>query len=101
DKNRTPKLDRVILIPTPDASARVAGLLGGYLNFIEAPPPEANATLKAAGITIKTNSYPHIWPYIYRIAGDNTPFNLDAAVGRPLPALRRTSQPRMVASGRQ
>ena len=26
---------------------------------------------------------------------------LDAAVGRPLPALRRTSQPRMVASGRQ
>ena len=26
DKNRTPKLDRVILIPTPDASARVAGL---------------------------------------------------------------------------
>jgi hypothetical protein len=29
------------------------------------------------------------------------PLNLDAAVGRPLPALRRTSQPRMVASGRQ
>ncbi|MGB8125697.1 MAG: GAF domain-containing protein, partial [Pseudolabrys sp.] len=27
--------------------------------------------------------------------------NLDAAVGRPLPARRRTSQPRMVASGRQ
>jgi len=28
-------------------------------------------------------------------------FILDAAVGRPLPARRRTSQPRMVASGRQ
>lgn len=32
---------------------------------------------------------------------DARSFILDAAVGRPLPALRRTSQPRMVASGRQ
>jgi peptide/nickel transport system substrate-binding protein len=74
DKARTPKLDRLVLIPTPDPSARVAGLLSGYLNFIEAPPPEALAQLKQAGMVVKTNSYPHIWPYIYRLAGDNTPF---------------------------
>jgi peptide/nickel transport system substrate-binding protein len=74
DKERTPALDRVILIPTPDASARVAGLLSGYLNFIEAPPPESVEKLKAAGMTVKTNAYPHVWPYIYRVVGENTPF---------------------------
>jgi peptide/nickel transport system substrate-binding protein len=74
DKARIPKLDRLILIPAPDAGARVAGLLSGYLNFIEAPPPEAVEKLKAAGMSVKTNSYPHIWPYIYRTLGENTPF---------------------------
>jgi peptide/nickel transport system substrate-binding protein len=74
DKERIPRLDRLVLVPAPDPSARVAGLLSGYLNFIEAPPPEALTQLRQAGMVVKTNSYPHIWPYIYRMVGDNTPF---------------------------
>src|SRR4051794_34265044 len=61
DKERIPRLDRLVLVPAPDPSARIAGLLSGYLNFIEAPPPEALMQLRQAGMVVKTNSYPHIW----------------------------------------
>ncbi len=61
DKNRVPKVDKVVLRPIPEASARVAALLSGQVDFIEAPPPDAVPRLKQQGMEIITNSYPHNW----------------------------------------
>jgi ABC-type transport system substrate-binding protein len=47
----------------PDANTRVAALLSGQIDWVEAPPPDAIPQLKARGMQIVTNAYPHIWPY--------------------------------------
>ncbi|HUB98123.1 MAG TPA: ABC transporter substrate-binding protein [Stellaceae bacterium] len=64
DPKRVPKQDRVVLIPMPEASTRVAALLSGQVDWVEAPPPDAIDRLKQAGMTIVTNVYPHTWPYL-------------------------------------
>jgi len=63
DKARVPKQDRLVLIPMPEASTRTAALLSGQVNWIEAPSPDAIDRLKAAGMQIVTNVYPHNWSY--------------------------------------
>jgi peptide/nickel transport system substrate-binding protein len=64
DPARVPKQDRVVLLPMPEASTRVASLLSGQVDLVEAPPPDALPRLKSAGMTIVTNDYPHTWPYL-------------------------------------
>lgn len=83
DPRRKPKLDRLVLLPIPDANTRIAALLSGQVNFIEAPPPDAIPALRAQRMTIKTNPYPHVWPYIMRLTGENTPL-ADLRVRRAL-----------------
>ena len=83
DEKRKPKLDKLILRPMPEASTRVAAILSGQANFIEVPPPDAIPRLKSSGIVVRTNPYPHIWPYILRQAGENTPL-ADVRVRRAL-----------------
>lgn len=61
DKARVPKLSKLILVPLPEASARVAALRSGQVDWIEAPPPDAVASLRGAGFQIVTNAYPHNW----------------------------------------
>jgi len=74
NKARIPKVDRVILRPIPEASARVAALLSGQVDFIEAPPPDSIDRLKSAGMKIITNAYPHNWAVtLSRIPG--SPWN--------------------------
>ena len=63
DVARRPKQDRLVLVPMPEASTRVAALLSGQVNFIEAPPPDSIDRLKSAGMQIFTNIYPHNWSY--------------------------------------
>jgi ABC-type transport system substrate-binding protein len=63
DKTRITKSDRLILLPMPDANTRVAALLSGQVDWIEAPPPDAVPRLKQQKMQIVTNLYPHIWPY--------------------------------------
>ncbi len=63
DKARIPKHDELVLIPMPEASTRAAALLSGQVNFIEAPDPDAIPRLKAAGMNVITNTYPHNWAY--------------------------------------
>ncbi len=46
DKNRVPKLDKLVLVPLPEANARVAALRSGQVDWIEAPAPDAVASLK-------------------------------------------------------
>lgn len=67
DKARIPKQDRVVLLPMPEASTRVAALLSGEVDWIEAPPPDAIPRLKAAGMKIYLNVYPHTWPYLLNL----------------------------------
>jgi ABC-type transport system substrate-binding protein len=64
DKDRIPKCDRQIILPVPDPNTRVAALLSGQVDWVEAPPPDTIDRLKASGMQIYTNKYPHIWPYI-------------------------------------
>ncbi len=63
DKKRISSLDKLVLMPVPDASARVAALRSGQVDWIEAPPPDALASLKGAGFKITSNVYPHVWPW--------------------------------------
>ena len=74
DKARIPKLDKMVLLPLPEANSRVAALRSGQVDWIEAPPPDAVASLKGAGFQIVTNAYPHNWVWhLSRVEG--SPFN--------------------------
>jgi peptide/nickel transport system substrate-binding protein len=61
DKARVPRLERLVLVPLPESNARVAALRSGQVDWIEAPPPDAVASLKGAGFPVITNAYPHNW----------------------------------------
>jgi peptide/nickel transport system substrate-binding protein len=63
DKERVPKIDRLVLLAMPEATTRVAALLSGQVDWVEAPPPDTLDRLKVAKMQIVTNVYPHVWPY--------------------------------------
>ena len=48
DKARVPKVDKMLLLPMPEANARTAALLSGQVDWIEAPAPDAVAGNQAA-----------------------------------------------------
>lgn len=74
NKARVPKLDQLVLLPMPEATSRVAALRSGQVDWIEAPPPDALASLKSAGFSIASNVYPHVWPWHFsRVEG--SPWN--------------------------
>ena len=62
-----PKLDKMVLFPMPEATTRLAALRSGQVDWIEVPPPDAVPSLKAAGFEIVTNSYPHVWPWVFNL----------------------------------
>jgi len=63
DAARRPKIDRVVMLPLPEANSRTAALLSGQVDWIESPAPDALATIKAKGFAIYANPQPHIWPW--------------------------------------
>jgi ABC-type transport system substrate-binding protein len=63
DSKRTPKIDKVVLLPMPEANARTAALLGGQVDWIEAPAPDAMAQITQRGFKIYSNAQPHVWPW--------------------------------------
>jgi len=63
DAKRVPKLDRVVMLPMPEANARTAALLGGQVDWIEAPAPDAMAQITQRGFKIESNAQPHVWPW--------------------------------------
>ena len=71
DTSRVPKCDRLVIRPMPDAVTRVAALLNGQIDWVEAPPPDTIGELKSAGMQIVLNQYPHIWPYLYSTLPDS------------------------------
>jgi peptide/nickel transport system substrate-binding protein len=74
DSKRVPKVDRLVLLPMPEATARTAALLSGQVDWIENPAPDALAQLKQRGLVIYANEQPHVWPWQFsRIEG--SPWN--------------------------
>src|SRR6267378_4509850 len=64
----------MVLIPLPEANARTAALRSGQVDWIEAPAPDAVASLKQAGFKTITNAYPHNWTWhLSRVEG--SPWN--------------------------
>jgi peptide/nickel transport system substrate-binding protein len=63
DAKRVPKIDKVVLLPMPEANARTAALLGGQVDWIEAPSPDAVPQITQRGFKIYTNAQPHVWPW--------------------------------------
>jgi len=63
DAKRRPKVDRVVMLPMPEANARTAALLSGQVDWIEAPAPDAMAQIRQRGFTIYSNPQPHVWPW--------------------------------------
>jgi peptide/nickel transport system substrate-binding protein len=74
NKARVPQLDKMVLVPMPDPSARVAALRAGQVDWIEAPPPDAIGSLKGAGFALVSNVYPHVWPWHFSRL-DGSPWN--------------------------
>jgi ABC-type transport system substrate-binding protein len=73
DPARTPKIDRVVLLPLPEANARTAALLGNQVDWIEAPAPDAVAAIRQRGFTLYQNPQPHVWPWQFSFL-PNSPF---------------------------
>lgn len=74
DETRVPKVDRVVLLPLPDPSARTAALLSGQVDWIEAPAPDAIPRIKSSGFQVVSNVYPHVWSWhLSRVEG--SPWN--------------------------
>lgn len=63
DAKRVPKIDKVVMLPMPEANARTAALLSGQVDWIEAPSPDAMAQITQRGHKIYSNAQPHVWPW--------------------------------------
>lgn len=73
DKARLAKVDKLVLIPMPESTTRLAALRAGQVDWIETPPPDGIAGLKGAGFKVVMNHYPHVWPYLFSFA-EGSPF---------------------------
>jgi ABC-type transport system substrate-binding protein len=74
DTKRVPHVDRMVLLPVPEANARTAALLSGQVDWIEAPAPDSIGEIKQRGFAIQANEQPHVWPWQFsRVEG--SPWN--------------------------
>ncbi|HEX2019327.1 MAG TPA: ABC transporter substrate-binding protein [Aurantimonas sp.] len=74
DADRVPGVDRMVLLPMPEANARTAALLSGQIDWAEAPSPDAIPEIEGRGFVIEANEQPHVWPWQFsRIEG--SPWN--------------------------
>lgn len=74
DAKRRPKVDRLVLLPMPEANARTAALLSGQVDWIEAPAPDSIPQIKQRGFVVQSNEQPHVWPWQFsRLEG--SPWN--------------------------
>src|SRR5207247_9498205 len=67
NKKRIPKVDKLILIPMPEALTRTNALLAGQVDLIETPAPDAVPQLKSAGMRIVDNITPPVLDYYLRV----------------------------------
>jgi len=77
DAKRVPKIDRVIMLPMPEANSRTAALLSGQVDWIEAPAPDAMDQIRQRGFSIYSNPQPHVWPWQLSFAPGSPWLNKD------------------------
>ncbi len=65
DTARRARLERILLLPMPEATTRLAALRSGQVDWVEVPPPDGIPALRQAGFQITTGSYPHVWPWVF------------------------------------
>lgn len=63
DAKRRPKIDKVVMLPLPEANSRTAALMSGQVDWIEAPAPDAIEAITSRGFKIYSNAQPHVWPW--------------------------------------
>jgi ABC-type transport system substrate-binding protein len=68
DTPRMAKTDRVVLLPMPEATTRLAALRTGQVDWIEVPPPDAIPVLRQAGFLITVRPYPHNWTHTLNLS---------------------------------
>ncbi len=68
NETRRPKVDRVVLLPMPEANSRTAALLSGQVDWIENPAPDAIKSITDKGFVITKNAQPHVWPWQFSFA---------------------------------
>jgi ABC-type transport system substrate-binding protein len=68
DPKRVPKVDKVLLLPMPEPTTRLAALRTGQVDWIEVPPPDGIPSLRQAGFQIVLRPYPHNWAYSLNIS---------------------------------
>ena len=68
DPARRPRIDRVVLLPIPEANTRTAALLGNQVDWIEAPAPDSVAQITSRGFRMYQNEQPHVWPWQFSFA---------------------------------
>jgi ABC-type transport system substrate-binding protein len=77
DAKRVPKIDRVVMLPMPEANSRTAALLSGQVDWIEAPAPDAMDQIRQRGFSIYSNPQPHVWPWQLSFAPGSPWLNKD------------------------
>src|SRR6202030_807918 len=63
DKNRIPKVDKLVLVPMPEGLTRTNALLAGQVDLIETPAPDAAPQLQAAGLRVVAHITPPVGDY--------------------------------------
>jgi peptide/nickel transport system substrate-binding protein len=74
NKARIPHVDKMVLLPMPEANARTAALLSGQVDWVEAPAPDALPEIKQRGFVLHSNEEPHVWPWQFSRLPDS-PWN--------------------------
>src|SRR5438093_6744666 len=67
------KLDKIVVRPVGDATARVNALVSGEIDVAVELPADGLEPLKGAGKTVLTSVRPHTWEFIYNMK--QKPFN--------------------------
>ena len=70
---RVPKVDKLVLLPMPEPTTRLAALRSGQVDWVEVPPPDSIAALKGQGFQIVMGQYPHNWGHTLRL--DKAPWD--------------------------
>src|SRR4029077_16386008 len=74
DKARVPHVDKMVLLPMPEANARTAALLAGQVDWIEAAAPDVIPAIEQRGFKIYSTEEPHVWSWqVSRVEG--SPWN--------------------------
>jgi ABC-type transport system substrate-binding protein len=71
DTKRIPKAPSISVLPILDGNARVASLRSGQVDMVESVPPDAIASLNAAGFPVRTNVYPAVLVWALSILPDS------------------------------